>query len=308
MTYQYSFKDCLQRAERITWRVEDLIGGDKTLDFSRPFMPESYARTGELDFLNAEEKRTLNQIRGHAYLAIFGLVEEFILPFMLNHAQAMIIAPMHGGDDYQARAYIEFASEEAKHIHLFRRFREEFLAGFGTRCDVIGPPEAIAAHVLSKPALAVALLILQIEWMTQRHFQESVTDDATLDPQFKSLLLHHWMEEHQHAQIDAMMVQSMAATLSRAEIDAAIDAYFELGAFFDGGLKQQAELDLDAFERARGRTLSKSERERFLAQQHQANRWTYLGSGMSHPRFLEAVGELNAEKRAAIEAAAPTFS
>src|SRR4051812_25264250 len=25
MTYQYSFKDCLERAERITWRVEDLI-------------------------------------------------------------------------------------------------------------------------------------------------------------------------------------------------------------------------------------------------------------------------------------------
>ena len=32
MTYQYSFKDCLARAERITWRVEDLIGGDKTGD------------------------------------------------------------------------------------------------------------------------------------------------------------------------------------------------------------------------------------------------------------------------------------
>lgn len=308
MTYQYSFKDCLQRAERITWRVEDLIGGDKKLDFSRPFMPENYARTGELDFLDADEKLTLNHIRGHAYLAIFGLVEEFILPFVLNHAQPMIIKPMQLGDDYRARAYLEFASEEAKHIHLFRRFREEFLAGFGVKCDVIGPPEAIGAHVLSKPALAVALLTLQIEWMTQRHFQESVTDDATLDPQFKSLLLHHWMEEHQHALLDAMMVQAIAEKLCQEEIDAGIDAYLELGAFFDAGLKQQTELDLDAFQRATGRTLSASERERFLAQQHQANRWTYLGSGMSHPRFLESLGRLNAAKRAAIEAAAPQFS
>jgi hypothetical protein len=303
MTYQYSFKDCLRRAERITWRVEDLIGDDKTLDFSRPFLPESFARTAELEFLDADEKRTLSQIRGHTYLAIFGLVEEFILPFVLDHAR-----PYINGDDYRARAFLEFASEEAKHIHLFRRFREEFHAGFGVRCDVIGPPAAISAHVLAQPPLSVALLTLQIEWMTQRHFQESVSDDASIDPQFKSLLLHHWMEEHQHAQLDALMTLSIAENLNQAEIDAGIDGYLELGAFFDAGLKQQTAFDLEAFERATGRTLSAAERDRFLAQQHQANRWTYLGSGMSHSRFLATVGQLSAEKRALIEAAAPSFS
>jgi hypothetical protein len=110
MTYRYSFKDCLQRAERITWRVEDLIGGDKTLDFSMPFLPESLARTAELPFLSADEKRMLNQIRGHAYLAIFGLVEEFVLPFVVEHA-----SPYLTGEEYRARAYLEFAAEEAKH-------------------------------------------------------------------------------------------------------------------------------------------------------------------------------------------------
>lgn len=303
MTFQYSFKDCLQRAERITWRVEDLIGGDKKLDFSRPFMPESFARTTELDFLTAGEKLKLNQIRGHAYLVIFGLVEEFILPFVLDHAR-----PLINGDDYRARAFLEFASEEAKHIHLFRMFREDFLGGFGTPCDVIGPPEAVAQHVLSHAPLSVALLTLHIEWMTQRHFLDSVQDDAALDPQFKSLLLHHWMEEHQHAQLDALMVQSIAENLSQAEIDAGIDGYLALGAFLDEGLKQQTTFDLDAFERATGRKLNDRERERFMTQQHQANRWTYIGSGMSHPRFLEAIGQLNPEKRNAIEAAAPTFS
>ena len=44
MTNHYTFKDCLGRAERINWRVEDIIGGDKTLDFSKPFMPENLAR------------------------------------------------------------------------------------------------------------------------------------------------------------------------------------------------------------------------------------------------------------------------
>ena len=52
---------------------------------------------------------------------------------------------------------LQFACEEAKHIQLFKRFREDFEAGFGTSCDVIGPPEAIAQAVLGHHPLAVAL-------------------------------------------------------------------------------------------------------------------------------------------------------
>jgi len=287
MTYQYSFKDVLGRSERITWRVEDLVGG-KSLDFAKPFMPESLTRTAALDFLSADERRTLNQIRGHTYLAIFGIVEEFILPFVLDHAR-----PFLNGEDYHARALLEFASEEAKHIHLFRRFREMFAEGFGTSCEVIGPAKAIGDHVLSHHPLSVALLILQIEWMTQRHFQDSVEGDPDLDPLFKSLLLHHWMEEHQHAHLDALMVETLAAGMSQVEVEAAIEGYLALGGFFDQGLKQQAAFDLAAFEAAVGRTLGEDQRERFLAQQHQASRWTYIGSGMTHPKFLETIARLN---------------
>jgi hypothetical protein len=303
MTYPYSFKDLLQRAERITWRVEDLIGDDKPLDFTRPFLPESFARVGELDFLTADEQLKLNQIRGHAYLAIFGLVEEFILPFVLEHAR-----PDVTGEAYRARAYLEFAAEEAKHIHLFREFRAAFTRGFGVACDVIGPAADIAAEVLSRPTLSVALLTLHIEWMTQRHFQDSVADDAALDPQFKNLLLHHWMEEHQHAQLDAMMVQDIAKGLSAAEIQAGLDGYLALGGFLDEGLKQQTLLDLVSLERACGRKFDEAQSAAFLAQQHQANRWTYIGSGMSHPRFLESVAKLSPAMRVMIEGVAPTFS
>lgn len=308
MTYQYSFKDCLARAERITWRVEDLIGGDKTLDFAKPFMPESFARTAPLDFLSADEKRTLNQIRGHTYLAMFGLIEEFILPFVMDHAGPLIVKPMMAGDDYKARAYLEFAAEEAKHIHLFRRFREEFAKAFPVSCDVIGPPDAIGKFVLAKPALSVSLLVLMIEWMTQRHFMDSMKDDQSLDTQFKSLLLHHWMEEHQHAQLDALMTLAIAEKLSADEINAGIDGFFELGAFFDSGLKQQTAFDLDALERTIGRTLSEIDRARFLEQQHQANRWTYLGSGLTHPRFMDVVEQIAPGRKADFEGAAPVFS
>jgi len=53
--------------------------------------------------------------------------------------------------------------------------------------------------VLSHDPLGVALVILHIEWMSQRHYVESVRSDERLDPLFKSLLKHHWLEEAQHA-------------------------------------------------------------------------------------------------------------
>ena len=302
MTRHYDYKECLERAERITWRIDDLIGDGKSLDFSRPFLPESLARAGELSFLDEDSKRTLNQIRGHAYLSIFGLVEEFILPFVLDHAR-----PLINGDDLRARAFLEFASEEAKHIHLFRTFRDDFLRQFGTHCEVIGPAQDVARHVLSHHPLSVALLTLHIEWMTQRHFLDSVHDDDTLDPLFKSLLRHHWMEEHQHAQLDTLMVRSIAENMNKEEIDSAVDGYFALGGFLDEGLRQQTDYDLDALERAMRRGLSDDKRALFREKQHQANRWTYIGSGMSHPKFLETLAGLSEAKYALARKAAADF-
>ena len=104
MLDRYSYQAALAASEVIHWRVEDIIGGEKRLDFSKPFMPESLARVEELAFLDDEEKLLLNQIRGNAYLSIFGLVEEFILPFVLDHAR-----PQLSGDDYRVRALLQFA-------------------------------------------------------------------------------------------------------------------------------------------------------------------------------------------------------
>jgi hypothetical protein len=104
------------------------------------------------------------------------------------------------------------------------------------------------------------------------------------------------------------MVQTIAEGLSRPEIDAGIDGYLALGGFLDQGLKQQTQFDLEALERATGRTFTEVERAEFMTAQHQANRWTYIGSGMSHPRFLDSLQSLNPAKREMIEGLAPTFS
>ena len=95
MIDRYSYQSALAASEIPHWRIEDIVGGEKRLDFDRPFMPESLARVEQLSFLSDDEKRILNQIRGHAYLSIFGLVEEFILPFVLDprpQLQVMTIA------------------------------------------------------------------------------------------------------------------------------------------------------------------------------------------------------------------------
>jgi len=302
MNHGYSYELTLASSEVNRWRIEDIIGSSKRLDFSKPFMPETFARVKSLTFLNSDEQLMLNQIRGNAYLCIFGLVEEFILPFVLDEARQQLQP-----DDFRTRALLQFASEEAKHIQLFKRFRSEFEAGFGTVCQVIGPPAAIAKEILAHDPLGIALTTLHIEWMVQRHYVDSIKDDQELDPQFKSLLKHHWMEEVQHAKLDTLMVESLAAGRTEEEVMRGVEEYIQIGGFIDGGLKQQVEFDLDAFELATARLLTDEEKDQFRQVQLQANRWTYLGTGMTHERVLETLASLSPKARQRIESISPVF-
>ena len=303
MHHNFNFKDVLAISSRPGWAIEDILPPGARLDYGRRFMPENLARTASIPFLTEQEAKVLNQIRGHEYLALFGLVEEFVLPFVLDHAR-----PQLSGDDHRVRALLQFAGEEAKHIHLFRQFHRLFTDSFDTECALIGPAEAIAAEVLRHDPLAVALVILHIEWMTQRHYLDSVKDDGELDPLFKSLLKHHWMEEAQHAKLDTLMVEALAEGRDEAGIERAIDEYLEIGTFLDDGLKAQTGFNLDAFERATGRRLTAAEREELQAQQHQALRWTYLGSGMTHPNFTASLEAMSLSARDRIAEIAPLFS
>jgi hypothetical protein len=302
MQHNYSYRSALDVSERINWQVEDIIGGEKKLAFTKPLMPESLAQVKQLSFLSAAEQQILNQIRGHEYLSMFGLVEEFILPYVVDHAR-----PQLSGDDYRVRALLKFAGEEAKHIHLFKRFRQEFEAGFGSKCAFIGPPEEVSRFVLSHSPLGVGIAILHIEWITLRHYVESVRDDQNLDPQFKSLLKHHWLEESQHTKLDTLMVEEIVSRSSSNEIDQALVEYSEIGAFLDNGIKQQAEFETDSFVQATGRALSRREREEMTGAVLKGMRWTYLGTGMTHPNFLATVEQISPAGKKQIDDMAPAF-
>jgi hypothetical protein len=282
-----AYRTVLTTSLRAAWEIEDVLPEGARLDLSRPLMPEALARTGAAPGLHPDERLVLNHICGNTYLAMFGLIEEFILPFVLDHAR-----PHLAEDDWRTRALLNFAGEEAKHIQLFKRFAAVFARDFGEQCPVIGPAEAVGNEVLRHPPLAVALTILLIEWMTQAHYLGSARG-AEIDPLFKSLLKHHWIEEASHAKLDGLMVEALGEGASEEELEAALEAFETIIAFLEGGLVAQVQLNLGALERRIGRTLSAHTRAALQAQQEHATRFTYLGSGLAHPRFRAAAAALS---------------
>lgn len=301
MYHDFNYQTTLASSLRAQWQLDDVLREDQDLDFTLNFMPESLARTGALSSLNAFEQRTLNQIAAHEYLSMFGIVEEFLLPFVVDHAR-----PELSGDDWRVRALLNFAAEEAKHIHLFKRYHAAFARGFPVECKVIGPSEAIGAEILRHQPLAVGLVILMIEWMTQAHYLGSVKDNGDIDPLFKSLLKNHWIEESQHAKLDTLIVDALAEGKTEEQIDKAIDEVFEIAEFLDGGLKAQAAFNLDALEEVLRRKLE--DRAEIEAQQHQAARWTFIGSGLVHERFKATLQNISPKAAARIAEAAPIFA
>ena len=266
-------------------------------------MPDALAGVSGIASLSESEKLVLNQIRGATYLHLFQLVEEFILPYAHRHAGDAI-----HGDKARVRALLTFAEEEAKHQVLFHRFAEAFEKGFPTKPEFIGPATAIASAVFGHHDLGVALLVLQLEWLTQRHYLESVKTDESLDPLFVSLLRHHWQEEAQHAKLDTLVAAELASQATPLQIEQAIDDFLKIGGILDGGLQQQVQFDVATLERAIGRTLTPAQRQEVETAQLKSYRFTFLVSGLEQPNFTQAIADLSPSGLARIAQVARTLS
>jgi hypothetical protein len=298
-----NYQHLLETSRRVNWRLEDLLAEGRRLDFTRPFLPETFAKTEPLEFLSAAEKLKLNQIRARGYLALFELVETFVVPFISDQTN-----DGKQSDPFRAPALGHFVEEEQKHRELFSAVLREFDGEFGTPCGLIGPAEEICRAILGHGPLAVSIAILGLEWMSQGHYLESVKDNQDLDPQFRRLLKHHWIEEVQHAKLDGLVLRSLAESSSPQDIATAIQEYFEIGSFLDAGLNQQAGLDLESLERAILRRLPPHDRRRFIDVQHGALRWTFLGSAMANRNFLAVLASVSDEAAARVEHAAKSFT
>jgi len=107
--------------------------------------------------------------------------------------------------------------------------------------------------------------------------------------------------------LDTLMVAELAKGMPEAEIVSCVDGYLEIGGMIDDGLKQQALFDLAALMKASGRKLGEAEHARLAEQQHQAQRWTFIGSGMGHPNFLGTVQQLSPASGKRLAEIAPAF-
>jgi hypothetical protein len=276
----------VEYSERVAWRLNEVFPPGASLDFGKPFMPESMFVGHDLAFLDERERLKLNHILGNAYRYLFYFVEAYIIDMAMRHAEA----ELYGNDD-NLRAMLRFAEEEVKHQQMFLRFGEFFDRGFGSKCDLVDSPQAVAQVILSKSPLAVTLVTLHLEIITQAHYVDCMRDRDDIDPLFQSLFKYHWIEESQHAKLDALEIVKLREYASPEAVQQAIDDYFAIAGAFAELLGAQAKLDINSLERATGRTYSAEERSAIEDAQRRSYNRAFLWSGVTNTLFLEFLAE-----------------
>ena len=257
------------------------------LDFERDFLPDALARTADLGMLHADERRTLNQIRGHGYAYLLSLFERLVPPFLKREFQQPC-----GPAAAHPLTVRALACDALARSGRARRLRKAFVAGFGTRCDVIGPPTVISAAVLAHPPLAVALIVLHLQLLTTRHAREALRAGDELDPGFAGLLKQARPHGDRFSRGAHQLLKELHQRSDPADGAAAVDGYLQVCRILDAGLVQQASFAVDAFRRATRLRLDETAAQLLRRGQYAANRWTFLGAAMQHKRMAAAVEEL----------------
>lgn len=293
----YDYASCIRGSEKVAWKIDAVMPPDTKIDFSRPFLPDGLFSIQNLTCLTPTQRLMLNQISGNSYLNLFAFVEEYITAMAVQHAQAELF-----GDHLAVRALVRFAEEEAKHQQLFWRYCATFERDFGHKCHLLGAASEVAGVILGKSPLAIMLVTLHLELMTQAHYTESVRGEQNLDPLFCELLRHHWMEEAQHARLDALELDKLLDCSGPDQITTCFDDYMSLIDAFDGLLIAQAKLDVQTLSQALGQTFSETDAETIIKSQHRAYRNTFLISGMTNKSFLETVKMISPEAAERISA------
>ena len=293
----------VENSERVAWRLNEVFPPGVALDFSKPFMPTAMFMAHSLEFLSEHERLKLNQILGNSYRYLFYFVEAYIIDMAMRHAEA----ELYGNDD-NLRAMLRFAEEEVKHQQMFLRFGEMFERGFGTACDVVPDPQAVAQVILSKTPMAVTLVTLHLEIITQAHFVDCMRDRGDIEPLFQSLFKYHWVEESQHAKLDALEILKLRRVASPEVVQQCVDDYFAIAGAFAGLLAAQAKLDVVSLERAIGRTCSEAERTEIEDAQRRSYNRAFLWSGVTNTMFLEFLAEYFPSALAGAASAAEAFA
>ena len=281
-------------SERVCWSVDEIYRG-RRFDASTPIVPSSWVGADALAFLDARDRLVLNHCRAFSYVHILRNFEEFAPPHLAGAATA------HWHDERaRLRALFRFADEEMKHQQLFLRaehaLRESCGWAFGGWFDDDGLRVAdVTRALLEHSPLARFLVVLALEWGTQRHYVESVRGAHETDPLYADLLRAHWVEEAQHTKIDALEIAALAETMGAAERTAAFDELLAVGDLVDGIVVEQARLEIATLADVRGRPFSDEQRAALERALHESLGAIMSGVGLSHPTFAAVARELSPE-------------
>jgi hypothetical protein len=284
------YAKCVEVSKRVRWDIDRDVFRGRAFDHSKKFLPDGLSKVGELDFLDAAERRLLSQVEGRTYANIFGLVERYIAAKVLEVSRSHWL-----GDQTALEALVRFSDEELKHQELFRRMEAMIAAGMPVGYTFLPRPNDVAAAVLSKSTWAVLALTCHIELFTQAHYRQSIEPDAELSELWRDVFLFHWKEESQHAILDELEWRREGAGLSPDERDQGVSDLIDLVAAVDGLLEVQSAADADYFLRVCGRALSEAERDRVRTTILAAYRWQYIGSGLKDVRFGKILGGMVTE-------------
>jgi hypothetical protein len=290
------YEAIVAKSEQVAWTVDEVFG-DRRFDASKSIVPESWLRTKHLDFLDADQQRTLNHARAFSYAHLFGNYEEFI-PL---HLTAIAQRDWHG-DRSHLRALVRFSDEEMKHQQLFLRTEAVLEVSCGHPMGRYFGPDKVRVTeltdaILAFPPLPRSLLLLALEWGSQRHYVDSVRDRASDrgDPLYVDVLKHHWIEESQHVKTGVLEVAELARALSPPELVEAFDDVGRIHALIDQTFVGQAEEEIDTAEHLMGRGFPEPQRALLREALYASMVAIWSDVALGHPRFVKLALELSPE-------------
>jgi hypothetical protein len=270
----------IEISKRVRWEIDrDVIRG-RTFEFDKKFMPDGLSYVDRIPFLSPPDRRFFSQVQGRTYANMFGLVERFIGPKMLEVSRDHWF-----GDQTAFEALVRFTDEELKHQELFRRIERMCAAGMPDGYKFLPDANAVASVVLGKSTWSVLALICHIEIFVLTHYRQAIQADDELSEVWKDVFTFHATEESQHAILDELEWKREDAKISPEAREQAVGDLIELVAAVDGLLQMQAKADLEYFvSRCADRLTADAQAQvgkAFLA----AYRWQYIVSGVQEPRF-----------------------
>ena len=281
------YANAIEVSKRVRFEIDrDVIRGRK-FDFGKKFLPDGLSKIDRLEFLGTEGKRLLSQVQGRTYANMFGLVERFIAPQILEVSRDHWL-----GDQTAFEALVRFTDEELKHQEMFRRIDALCAEGMPSGYSFLPQANDVAGVVLGKPTWSVLALICHIELFVLAHYRQSIEKDEHLSDLWRDVFAFHAREEAQHAIMDEIEWRRVDAVLSPAQRDEAVDGLIALVAAVDGILQFQSKADTDYFARAAGRSFDRTQVEAIGATFLHAYRWQYIASGVQDERFQKILGGL----------------